>query len=94
MSEPKLKLKKCLPCDVVEGTPGPWHDTRIIKNKFEAFLLYIDEDMISKIVKRTKEPMHKVCKKINAEEFLQPTKEFWYDTCKKYLKGCNVFKYI
>ena len=52
----------------------------VIKNKLEAFLLYIDEDMISEIVERTKEPMHKVCKKINADEFLQPAKELWYDT--------------
>ena len=36
--------------------------------------------MISEIVERTKEPMHKVCKKINADEFLQPAKELWYDT--------------
>ena len=68
MSKAKLKLKKCSPCDVVKGTPGPWHDTCITKNKLEAFLLYFDEDIISKIVKRTKEPMHKICKKIYSQQ--------------------------
>ena len=33
------------------------------------FLLYINEDMISRIVERTNEQMRKVREKINADEF-------------------------
>ena len=36
---------------------------------WNVFLLYINEDMISRIVERTNEQMRKVREKINADEF-------------------------
>ena len=68
-SKPKSKLKKRSDCDIVKGTPGPLFETRFIKNELEAFLLYLNEDMISRIVERTNEKMHKIHEKINADEF-------------------------
>ena len=68
-SKPKSKLKKRSDCDIVKGTPGPLFETRFIKNELEAFLLYLNEDMISRIVEKTNEKMHKVHEKINADEF-------------------------
>ena len=52
----------------MKGTPGPLFEARFIKNELEAFL-YLNEDMISRIVERTNEKMHKVHEKINADEF-------------------------
>ena len=70
LSKPKSKLKKPSACDIVKGTPGSLFEARFIKNELEAFLLYLNEDMISRIVGRTnEEQMHKVHEKINAEEF-------------------------
>ena len=68
-SKPKSKLKKRSDCDIVKGTPGPLFEARFIKNELEAFLLYLNEDMISRIVEKTNEKMHKVHEKINADEF-------------------------
>ena len=62
-------MKKRSDCDIVKGTPGPLFETRFIKNELEAFLLYLNEDMISRIVEKTNEKMHKVHEKINADEF-------------------------
>ena len=61
-------MKKRSGCDIVKGTPGPLFEARFIKNELEAFL-YLNEDMISRIVERTNEKMHKVHEKINADEF-------------------------
>ena len=36
---------------------------------WNVLLLYINEDMISRIVERTNEQMRKVCERINADEF-------------------------
>ena len=60
---------KCSACDVVKETPGPQLDSHLVKNELEAFLLYINKN-INKIVERTNVKMHKVLKKINADEFL------------------------
>ena len=49
----KSKLKRRSACDVMKGTPRPRLDARLVKNELEAFLLYINENMISKIVERT-----------------------------------------
>ena len=68
-SKPKSKLKKRSGCDIVKGTPGLLFEARFIKNELEAFLLYLNEDMISRIVEKTNEKMHKVHEKINADEF-------------------------
>ena len=54
----------------MKGTPGPRVDACLVKNELEAFLLYINENMITKIVERTNNQMHKVPKKQNADEFL------------------------
>ena len=62
-------MKKHSGCDIVKGTPGPLFEARFIKNELEAFLLYLNEDMISSIVERTKKQMHKVHEKIYADEF-------------------------
>ena len=53
----------------MKGTPGPRFEARFIKNELEAFLLYINEDIINRIVERTNEQMCEVRKKINADEF-------------------------
>ena len=63
-------MKKRSGCDIVKGTPGSLFEARFIKNELGAFLLYLNEDIISRIVGRTnEEQMHKVHEKINAEEF-------------------------
>ena len=54
----------------MKGTPGPRVDACLVKNELEAFLLYINENMITKIVERTNDQMYKVPKKQNADEFL------------------------
>ena len=69
-AKPKSKLKRRSACDVVKGTPGPRLDARLVKNALGAFLLYINENMITKIVERTNDQLSKVRKKINADEFL------------------------
>ena len=51
--KPRSKLKRRSACDVVKGTPGLRFDARLVKNELEAFLLYINENMITKIVERT-----------------------------------------
>ena len=51
--KPKSKLKRRSAFDVMKGTLGPRLDARLVKNEFEAFLLYINENMITKILKRT-----------------------------------------
>ena len=51
--KPKSKLKLHSACDIVKGTPGPQRDPGLVKNELEAFLLYINENMITKIVERT-----------------------------------------
>ena len=62
-------MKKRSGCDIVKGTLEPLFEARFIKNELEAFLLYLNEDMISRIVERTNEKMHKIHEKINADEF-------------------------
>ena len=52
----------------MKGTPGPRLDAHLVRNGLEAFLLYINENMITKIVERTNDQMGKVRKKINADE--------------------------
>ena len=42
----KSKLKRRSACDVMKGTPRPRLDARLVKNELEAFLLYINENMI------------------------------------------------
>ena len=69
-TKPKPKLKRRSACDAVKGTPGPRLDARLVKNELEPFLLHLIENMITKIVKRTNDQMHKVRKKINSDEFL------------------------
>ena len=66
----KPKSKRRSACDVVKGTPGPRLDACLVKNELEAFLSYINENMITKIVEITNDQMYKICKKINADEFL------------------------
>ena len=44
----------------MNGTPGPHIEAQFIKNQLEAFLLYINEDAISRIIERTNEQMHQV----------------------------------
>ena len=70
VTKPKSKLRRRSACDVAKGTTGPWLDARLVKNELEAFLLYINENMITKIVERTNNQMRKVCKKINTGKFL------------------------
>ena len=52
-AKPKSKLKRRSAFDVMKGTLGPRLDARLVKNELEAFLLYINENMITKILKRT-----------------------------------------
>ena len=46
----------------MKGTAGSRFEARYIKNELEAFLLYINEDMISRIVERTNEQMREDAK--------------------------------
>ena len=69
-TKPKSKLKRRSACDLVKGAPGPRLDARLVKNELETFLLYINENMITKITGRTNDQMHKVRIKINSDEFL------------------------
>ena len=69
MPKPKSKWKRLSACDVVKGRPGPRLNADLVKNELEAFLLYINENLITKIVERN-DQMRKVRKKINAEELL------------------------
>ena len=64
-SKPTSKLKKRSASDIAKGTHGPRY-----QKDLEAFLLYTNEDIISKIVERTNEQMRKVPEKITADEFL------------------------
>ena len=66
-TKPKSKLKRRSACDVAKGTPELWLDVNLVKNELEAFLLYISENMITKILERTTDQMRKVWKKINAD---------------------------
>ena len=59
-TKPKSKLKRRSVCDIMKGTPGPRLDARLVKNEFEAFLLNISENMMTKIVERTNEQMRKL----------------------------------
>ena len=68
--KPKSKLKRRSACGVVKGTAGPPLDACLVKNELEAFLSYINENMITEIVGRTNDQTCKVRKKINADEFL------------------------
>ena len=68
--KPKSKLKRRSACDVEKGTPRPGRDARLVKNELEVFLLYINENMITKVAERTNEQLRKVRKKINADELL------------------------
>ena len=52
-AKPKSKLKRRSAFDVMKGTLGPRLDARLVKNELEASLLYINENMITKILKRT-----------------------------------------
>ena len=45
-------------CDVAKETPEARLDARLFKNELEAFLLYINENMITKIVERTNDQMY------------------------------------
>ena len=47
-SATKSKLKRRSACDVVKGTTGPRLNACLVKNDLEAFLLYINENMITK----------------------------------------------
>ena len=58
----KCKLTERSGCDIVKGTAGSRFEARFIKNEWEAFLLYINEDMISRIVERTNEQMREDAK--------------------------------
>ena len=69
-TKPKSRLKRRSACDVAKETPGPRLDVCLVKNELEAFLLYINENVITRIVERTNDQMRKVCKKINVDEFL------------------------
>ena len=44
-------------CDVAKETPEARLDARLFKNELEAFLWYINENMITEIVERTKDQM-------------------------------------
>ena len=68
-TKPKSKLKR-RSTYVVKGTPGPRLDAWLVKNELEAFSLYINENMITKIVERTNDQLRKARKKINAYGFL------------------------
>ena len=69
-SKPKSKLKKGSGCDIVKGTQGPLLEARFMKYELECiFVIYINEDMISRILERTNEQMRKVRETINADEF-------------------------
>ena len=63
-------MKRPSACDVVKGAAGPPLDACFVKNELEAFLLYINENMITKTVGRTNDQTCKVRRKINADEFL------------------------
>ena len=69
-AKPISKLKRRSAGDVVKVTPGLRLDPGLVKNELEAFLFYINENMITKIIERTNDQMRKVCKKISADEFL------------------------
>ena len=69
-SATKPKSERSSACDVVKGTPGPRLDVRLAKSELEAFLLHINENMITEMVERTNDQMCKVRKKLNADEFL------------------------
>ena len=43
-------LERCSACDVVKGAPGPRLGAGLVKNELDAFLLYIIENMTTKIV--------------------------------------------
>ena len=62
MTKPKSKWKRRSACDVVKGRPGPRLNADLVKNELEAFLLYINENLITEIVERN-DRMRKVCKK-------------------------------
>ena len=72
-SATKPKSERRSACDVVKGTPGPRLDVRLVKSELEAFLLHINENMITEMVERTNNQMCKVRKKLNADEFLFAT---------------------
>ena len=62
-------MKKRSGCDIVKGTPGSLFEARFIKNELGAFLLYLNEDIISRIVGRTnEEQMRKVHEKIEFQK--------------------------
>ena len=44
-------------CDVAKGTPEARLDARLFKNELDTFLLYINENMITKIAERTNNQM-------------------------------------
>ena len=48
---------KCSACDVAKETPEARLDARLFKNELEAFLWYINENMITEIVERTNDQM-------------------------------------
>ena len=74
----------------MNGTPEPWLVARLVKNELEAFLLYINENITTKIVERTHDQMRNLCKKINADEF-----KFRYsDTNKEEIKYLFGFLYF
>ena len=63
-------MKKGSGCDIVKGTQGPLLEARFMKYELECiFVIYINEDMISRILERTNEQMRKVRETINADEF-------------------------
>ena len=70
MTKPKSKLKRYPASDVVKRTPGLRLHVRLVENELEAFLLHIDENMITKVVERTNDQIGKVGKKINTDEYL------------------------
>ena len=83
-------MKKPSACDVVNGAAGPALDACLVNNELEAFLLYINENMITKTVGRTNDQTCKVRRKINADEFL-----FHYsDTNEGEIKCLFVFLYF
>ena len=63
-------MKRRSACAVVQETLRPRLGARLVENELEAFLLCINENVITKIVERTNDQISKVRKKINADKFL------------------------
>ena len=68
--KPKSKIEKTFSLSGCEGNTSATTRCSSCQNEVEAFLLYIYENMITTIVKRTNDQMRKVHKKIKANKFL------------------------